>query len=226
MFLIAGSGRSGTSAVARLLHEAGLPLGHDLIEADESNAEGYFEERRLVEINDLILRDANLVAWFTYATRQQVLDAAQAHMRAMRELAQDATPAWKDPRLSWTLEAWLRVLDGPPRVIVCLRSPEEVVASTMKYYGQAGDEPRRAVLHVWKCQYERLLEVIADYRLDAITVEYSALHGDPATATVPLGRFVGRALDPSLVRRDLRHHEYAMVPDLAELYERVRALGQ
>lgn len=226
MFLIAGSGRSGTSAVARLLHEAGLSLGHDLIEADESNAEGYFEERRLVEINDLILRDANLVEWFTYATRQQVLDAARPHLEAMRDLARDATPAWKDPRLSWTLEAWLPVLDAPPRVIVCLRSPEEVVASTMKYYGQAGDEPRRAVLHVWKSQYERLLEVIADYRLDAIAIKYGALHRDPASAVGPLERFVGRALDPSLVRRDLRHHDYAMVPELADLYERVRELGQ
>jgi len=50
-FIICGSGRSGTSAVARLLHEAGLSVGHELIEPDEHNAEGYFEERQVVKIN-------------------------------------------------------------------------------------------------------------------------------------------------------------------------------
>ncbi|MEX0759409.1 MAG: hypothetical protein WD100_07510 [Tistlia sp.] len=31
--------------MARLLHEAGISVGRDLIEPDEFNAEGYFEER-------------------------------------------------------------------------------------------------------------------------------------------------------------------------------------
>ena len=47
MFLITGSGRSGTSAVAQLLHEAGLSVGHDLIAPDEHNMQGYFEERKI-----------------------------------------------------------------------------------------------------------------------------------------------------------------------------------
>ena len=48
MLLVTGSGRSGTSAVAKLLHHAGFSAGHDLIEADESNADGYFEERAVI----------------------------------------------------------------------------------------------------------------------------------------------------------------------------------
>ena len=64
MFIVAGSGRSGTSAVTRMLHEAGLTAGHDLIEADDSNAEGYFEERAVVQMNDAILRESGLLKWF------------------------------------------------------------------------------------------------------------------------------------------------------------------
>ena len=144
----------------------------------------------------------------------------------MRALVAQATPAWKDPRFSWTLEAWLPLFSEPPRVIVCLRSPDEVVASTLRYYGAAGDEPRRAVRHVWCAQYERVLDVIEDHRLDATCVEYAALHGPAGDDEVRrLAAFVGRDLDASGVRRELRHHRAPVDADLAALYERVRALA-
>lgn len=225
MFLITGSGRSGTSAVAQLLHEAGLSVGHDLIAPDEHNTQGYFEERMLIMINDAILKAAGVGEWFTTATRQQIRDAATQYADYMRDLVKTATPAWKDPRLSWTLEPWLEMLPERPRIIVCLRSPAEVVASTLTYFAQGGDDAESAVRHVWRVQYERLLEIIAEYGLDAICVEYPALQADPEGAAEPLARFVGRPLDVRTVRRELRHHAVAIPDDLLELYERVRGLG-
>ncbi len=225
MFLVTGTGRSGTSAVSQLLHEAGLAAGNDLIEPDEHNAEGYFEERALIAINDAILETAGVGAWFTTATREQIRDAAAQHIDAMRELAATATPVWKDPRLSWTLEPWLDVLPERPRIIVCVRSPAEVVASTLTYYMLGGDEAERAVLHVWRAQNERLLDVIADCGLDAICIDYGDLQTDPEHAVEPLARFVGRPLDAGSVRQDLRHHTAAIPDDLADLYERVLALS-
>ena len=81
MMIIAGSGRSGTSAVAKLLHQSGISVGRDLIEPDEANADGYFEERGVVEANDLILRSAGLIEWFSVATRSQIIEAARPHRR-------------------------------------------------------------------------------------------------------------------------------------------------
>lgn len=225
MFLIAGSGRSGTSAVAQLLHESGISVGHDLVAADESNEEGYFEERRLIAINDTILRNCGLNERFATATRKQVLAASEPVLDAMRELAAAATPAWKDPRLSWTLEAWLRVLPEQPRVIVCLRSPAEVAASTMRYFGLVDAESKRAVEHLWRSQYRRLLDVIRAYRLEAVCVEFAQLHRAPRTAVKPLEKFAGRRLDTSHVRRDLRHHELPLPKRLQPLYEKVLALS-
>ncbi|HEX5478141.1 MAG TPA: hypothetical protein VFY79_00325 [Dehalococcoidia bacterium] len=226
MFIIAGSGRSGTSAVAKLLHLSGVSVGHDLIEPDESNADGYFEERAVVEANDLILQSAGLVEWFTTAMRAEIIDASRPHEDVMRALVGQATPAWKDPRFSWTLEAWLPLFRERPRVIVCLRSPDEVAASTLRYYGADGEEPRRAVRHVWRAQYERLLDVIGDHGLEATCVEYAALHGPAGDNEVRrLSAFVGRELDASGVRRELRHHQAPVDADLAALYERVRALA-
>jgi len=226
MIIITGSGRSGTSAVARMVHEAGLSVGHDLIEADESNVEGYFEERGLVAINDAILNDVGLNEWFADAPRERIIEAARARGDAMRELAESATPAWKDPRLCWTLEAWMELLPKRPRVIVCLRSPSEVTASTLKYYGQVGEEAVRHVEHRWLSEYGRLLEIIGEYGLDAISIEFGALHGDAERAVELIGRFVGRGLDASTVRRDLRHHAAEIPEHMREMYERVCALGR
>jgi hypothetical protein len=226
MILITGSGRSGTSAVARLIHQSGVSVGHDLIAPDEGNAEGYYEERAVVTMNETILASIGLHEWFAKASREQIVGAAGDHAGTMRALVANATPAWKDPRFSWTLEAWLPHLPEPARIVVCLRSPVEVIASTARYFGLSGDEHTRAVEHVWRSEYERLLEVIADHALDAITVEYTALQDDPDRATEPLARFVGRSLDASAaVRRDLRHHRAPVPEGFRDLYDRVRALG-
>lgn len=226
MIIIAGSGRSGTSAVARMVHEAGLSVGHDLIEADESNAEGYFEERVLIALNDAILNDVGLNEWFADASREQILEAARARGDAMRGLVESATAAWKDPRLCWTLEAWMELLPERPRVIICLRSPSEVVASTLKYYGQASEEAVRHIEHRWLSEYGRMIEVICEYGIEAISIEFAELHGDPERAVLPVERFLGCRLDFSAVRRDLRHHDAEIPEHMREMYERVRALGR
>jgi hypothetical protein len=208
-----------------MVHEAGLSVGHDLIEADESNPEGYFEERGLIAINDAILNDVGLDEWFTDASREQIIEAARARGDAMRELVGGATPAWKDPRLCWTLEAWMELLPERPRVIVCLRSPSEVAASTLRYYGQVGEGAVRHVEDRWLSEYGRLLEIIDEYELEAMSIEFAVLHGAAEGAVEPIGRFIGRQLDASAVRRDLRHHEAEIPEHMRDMYERVRALG-
>lgn len=225
MIIVTGCGRSGTSAVARVLHEAGITMGHDLIEPDESNAEGYYEERQVVVANDAILNAAGLNAWFAAASRERVIEAAAQYDAEMREIAATATPGWKDPRFSWTLEAWMPMLPSRPRVVVCLRNPAEVVASTLRYYGLAGEEPERAAMHTWREECERILEIIGAHALDAMTVEFSALHTNPGAAIAPLARFTGRPLDASAIRHDLRHHERPVPDEARELYELVRGLG-
>ncbi len=224
-FIVCGSGRSGTSAVAQLLHRAGVSVGHDLIEPDEHNAEGYFEERQVVKINQAILNAAGIGPPFSTATREQVMAAADEYRSYMVEQAAVATPAWKDPRFCWTLEPWLAVLEVRPKVIVCLRSPGEVAASTMRYFGQVGEEPARAVHHVWRVQYERLLELLAAYGLEALPIEYEELHHDRGRAVERLSRFTGAPIDPSTLRSELRHHEVAVPEELRAVYERVRGLG-
>ena len=208
-----------------MLHESGISVGRELIPPDEGNAEGYYEERPVVQLNDEIVQTAGLGTWFTTATREHILECARPLAERMRELAADATPTWKDPRFSWTLEAWLPAFAVPPRVIVCLRNPAEVIASTMQYYGMSGDEGWRAIAHVWRTETERLIEMIDAFSLDAMCVEFDELHARPAGVAESIGAFVGCAVRPIGVRDDLRHHRAGLPDEFVELYERVRALG-
>jgi len=225
VIIITGSGRSGTSAVARLLHESGISVGRDLIEADRGNTEGYFEERAVVAMNERLLAGAGLHEWFATVSRERMLEIAEGHREEMRALAATATPAWKDPRFCWTLEAWLRHFDEKPRILVCLRSPEEVIASTTEYFGLASDEAKRAAAHVWRAEYERLIEIIDAHGLDATCVEYDALLGDTERTIGGLSSWLGRPIDASGLRRHLRHHARAVPDEYLPLYERVRGLG-
>jgi hypothetical protein len=224
--IVSGCGRSGTSAVAAMLHRSGISVGHDLIPADEGNADGYYEERAIVRVNDLILAGTSLTAKFSNPGREEITAAAAAHLPLMRELAEDATPAWKDPRFSWTLEPWLGLFSRKPRLIVCLRSAGEVAASTMRYYGLVGEDEERAVIHTWRTEYERLLDVIESHGLTSMCVEFDRLHGEPVVAAAEIGAFAGRAITPDAMRADLRHHRAEVAGELRPLYERVRALGK
>jgi len=225
MIVIAGCGRSGTSAVARMLHESGTCVGRDLIPADEGNAEGYYEERAVVQLNDEIVRTAGLGAFFSHPSRADILACARPLAERMRELAAAATPAWKDPRFCWTLEAWLDAFDTPPRVVLCLRNPSEVIASAMRYYGMAADDGRRALAHVWRTENARLLEIIEAHDLTATCVEYDDVLERPARVASRLSEFLGRAVRPVGVRADLRHHRGELLDEFADLYARVRGVG-
>ena len=224
MIIVTGCGRSGTSAVAGMLHRSGIAVGHDLIPPDEHNADGYFEERAVVQINDAIISATPLIGRFANPSREEIVAAAELHAEAMRELVDGATPAWKDPRFCWTIEAWLPAFREQPRIVVCLRSPAEVVASTMRYYGMSTDEDERSVIHTWRTENERLLDIIESRALPATVVEFEGLIADPEAVARELGAFVGEPLIPG-VRSELRHHRARMIDELRPVYERVRSLG-
>ena len=63
--LVLGMHRSGTSATAGLLVRLGVEAPMMLMPADASNPEGYWESRRLWEVHERLLRDADS-RWDTY----------------------------------------------------------------------------------------------------------------------------------------------------------------
>jgi hypothetical protein len=221
--IVAGPGRSGTSAVARVLHESGVSMGDDLRPASDFNPVGFYEEQPVILLNDAILKELGMERFDRWQSRAGVLAVAERHADDMRELATTTlAQGWKDPRFSTTLEAWLPHLPRRPKIVVCLRSPEAYLHSVVRIYGLV---ERAVVKRSWEYQLTRILDVIRDYHLEATCVEYDALVQQPAETVAALSAFVGRPLDPKYVKAELRQFVQPVAPDYAALYECVRRLG-
>src|SRR3989344_1209003 len=53
--IILGVGRSGTSMLSEIIQDFGVNIGWDLIEANEFNKRGHFENKLFVQMNDKLL---------------------------------------------------------------------------------------------------------------------------------------------------------------------------
>lgn len=225
LIIVTGAGRSGTSAVARLLHESGLSMGGPFVETSEQNPVGFYEDKAIIDLHDALLTQLGLGDFLTAARwpwRTTVLAVASGYRDEMLRHVARGDAGWKDPRFSIMLESWLPLLPAPPKVIVCLRSPKSYADSVVQVYGFVH---RRQAEEHWARQYKRLLDVIRDYRLEACCVEYDALIEQPAETVDIIGRFVGRSLDPGLLEPALRHHVSPVRLELLPLYEEVLALS-
>ena len=222
--IVTGPGRSGTSAVARVLHESGLSMGTEFHPPSDYNATGFYEDVHALSVNDQILGELGLsqIGTGTWPWRSTVLAVGGRHAETMQELASRGTDGWKDPRFSLTLEAWLPHLPGPPKIVLCLRSPEAFLHSVARIYGLVG---RDEIERLWANELRRLLDVISAYRLEVTCIEYDGLVQRPEETIAALSSFVGHPLDAQYVEPALRHHEYAVPRRYAALYDHVRALG-
>lgn len=225
VFIVTGSGRSGTSAVAGALHESGVCMGTEFAPPSGHNARGFYEDLTALTINGRIMADAGLGDLRlapALPARSVFLAAGEPYTDEMRRVASAGAQGWKDPQFCFTLESWLRALDVRPRVIVCLRSSESYVQSVIQIVGLIERETAEAW---WVRHLRRLLEVIEEYGLDAHCVEYDALAADPQRTVAALARFVGHPLDACYVDPSLRSHAHPVPERHRALYERARALG-
>ena len=152
---IAGMHRSGTSMVASLLRRAGLYLGEeaDLLPSAEGNPDGYFENRKFVDLNEELLSRLGGTYFRPPAFAPGWAEAAAAALggearAVLRGFAGREPWGWKDPRNSLTLPFWLSLLPEM-RVIICLRNPLEVALSERRRWERlyALNRPRVSPFH-------------------------------------------------------------------------------
>lgn len=113
-----GAHRSGTSALANLMHALGIHLGVDLLDPQQGvNDEGFWEHRFVVEINEAILRRLNS-SWYDFRQLPAdfwvwpVFDDIRQAIRGWleRDFFDKSIIGIKDPRLCRTLPLWHRVV--------------------------------------------------------------------------------------------------------------------
>ncbi len=182
MIVITGMHRSGTSAAAHLLIRMGMDAGdpEQMLAADPWNAQGYWENRRMLICNDrlmlgggwlypqsyyhrprndrpLFMELAVRLLWMRFLLHPSpdVMRRRANRMEAdMRSLAAEFQGRLvKDPRFALTLPCW-KPLNAIERVLVMIRRPEEC-ARSMACRNRL---PFRYGLALWKRHVRTLLD--------------------------------------------------------------------
>ena len=150
------------------MHRLGLDLGADadlLPPVGDDNRDGYWENRRFVEINEAILTHfggswhhppAFPDGWLQLSEIQDLRQKAKA---LIAKFPDDRTWGWKDPRTSVTLPFWLSLIPEL-RLILCLRHPLEVAQSLSirtQEYVSAED-----TVALWVRYYEALAPLLPE----------------------------------------------------------------
>ena len=172
--LILGSGRSGTSLAASLFrNNPGVFYGHELIEARPANPYGYFEDRILNSINDLIIRSMLRSHW---------ADGLPLRL-AQKCPPLPVQPYHLDGRALWLL--------APKRLRMCRLGAS--MGRMMRSYGKDGNhepfvykDPRFSVtLPLWRPYLPANTRFLVVFRDPDRTIE-SILRDASETYTLPL----------------------------------------
>jgi len=135
---VLGMHRTGTSVMTGLLTLAGASAGRDLLPPNKANPKGFFENVKVVELNDKILKLLDSAwddmrplppDWWKAAQfagcEQEIRDFLVSEFTGVLSVI-------KDPRLCKTLPLWLQAtatLGIKPMFVLCARSPAAVVQS-------------------------------------------------------------------------------------------------
>ena len=136
---VLGMHRSGTSAMTRVLNLLGAELGSQLLPAQKDNVKGFWENERIVRLNERILASLGLCWDDVSRMPERWLDRpdiknyeAEIVNLLQEEFQHTALWAIKDPRVSRLFPLYRRALeklDVDLKVILMLRDPFEVADS-------------------------------------------------------------------------------------------------
>ena len=139
LLLVLGMHRSGTSVVTDLLGRLGFELGHDLLPPREDNPNGFFENARVVEIHERLLRALDRTwddprplpdGWIESDHAARARESLRVELAAL--LAGSERVAVKDPRTSRLVPLWRQVAESMSIGVAALivhRHPAEVARS-------------------------------------------------------------------------------------------------
>jgi hypothetical protein len=139
--IVCGMHRSGTSALAGLLHSNGVIMGEDenfYPKANRYNEKGYYENVLFRNMNDEILEsNGYTVKGYNNNIPNCIFDESKLKSLIDKYNKKYSLWGWKDPRNCLTLHLWLRCIDNPKVVVV--RRDYLAISKSMINRGNKGD---------------------------------------------------------------------------------------
>ncbi|MFZ4547054.1 MAG: glycosyltransferase [Bacteroidales bacterium] len=139
VIVILGMHRCGTSVAARAIETLGASLGENLMDADEFNPRGYFEDKNIFRLNEEIMTSFG-IEWdsLRLPDRKSIIELCstpffEKGVEIFREKVKDTNPTGiKDPRFSILLPFWEKVFEKSevtPTYVIVVRNPLSVANS-------------------------------------------------------------------------------------------------
>lgn len=159
MIIVTGTGRSGTSVLAKILKRCGCNFRGDW--SDKIRAG--LEDPEIVSLNERMFKEYNLDIKSDFLNKKQIEELSNKYKDLLKSLSQKIKFA-KDPRFCKTLEVWLKAGLDIDFLIISLRDKEETLRSAMDY------SPDSLGYKEWKEQIFRrlanLFRIIFEYGID------------------------------------------------------------
>jgi len=153
--LVMGFGRSGTSLMSGILHDAGYFMGNDLYSPRHSNPKGFFENALINGINERILEEYDYCLrfedfpvlskkwspykpgeghrWLSYIPEGvEITNTNPAIEEQIKEVLSHPDFAFKDPRFNYTLPVWEPFLPVDTLFLCLVREPGITIQSVLK----------------------------------------------------------------------------------------------
>ncbi|MGY4711364.1 sulfotransferase family protein [Mycolicibacterium sp. CBM1] len=222
---VLGSGRSGTSALARVLSLSGGALPPGLLGANSENPRGFFEARAVIHLNQAILHDHGSsgydMALDSYRDGAFDVERNAAWVAKLSDYLRSlpAAPVMviKEPKTTTLSAIWFeaaRQAGFDVAAVVAVRHPDEIIGSLEKRANQqnyVGASP--ALTCAWWLKYSLLAE--RDTRgVPRVFVEYSNLLADWRRELKRISTALAIDLDSQeegeideFLTPDLRHHQ-------------------
>jgi len=196
--------RSGSSLLARLLHEVlgvdfGEPIDH--IPANRTNPDGFFENREVLKLNEDVLASIGAGVFQPPPLGYFLHSGLEDHVARMRRViefyfSEAATIGIKDPRLALTLPVW-RAASPPIVPVIIFRDPGAAASSIVEQNGIALDH----ALSLWYPYYQRIFQYTTG--LPRFVTSFERLIASPVEVTCQLAGYLGVSVDPAAVKEKL-----------------------
>lgn len=131
-----GMHRSNTSLIGKAIQNAGLFIGNDLMEATQSNKEGYFEDKDIIDFEDRIFKSDQKTWYFFSPNQLDSLNISDSFYQEGEDLlkkkfGQHQAFGWKSPRTTILLSFWKKIIPDAKYLMV-FRHPGLVAQSLVK----------------------------------------------------------------------------------------------
>ena len=191
--IVLGAGRSGTSLAMQILVRMGCIVSNQLITANSSNPEGFYEDAKIrdvhVELIDKLSTHPSVPLekdWLNTVAARQALQTIQY---LVEERVSSADQIWclKDPLINCFLPLWFKIFNRlriVPKYILALRNPADTVASFIRQYGYSSHLAELVFLN-------RVIDALQYTSADCFVAHYEDWFDEPLPLAQSLLHYTG-----------------------------------